>query len=64
MHQQSLLVLKWVRVLRKGFSRGTNAPAIPMGPKVGVLRKGFSRGDNAPAIPVGKKQYLWVFKWG
>ena len=35
MIQQSLFVLKWVRVLRKGFSRGTNDPAIPMGPKVG-----------------------------
>ena len=36
MHQQSLLVLKWgVGVLRKGLSRGNNAPAIPVGPKVG-----------------------------
>ena len=56
MIQQSLWVLKWgVGVLRRGLSRGTNATAIPMGPKVGVLRKGLSSGNNAPAIPVGPK---------
>ena len=58
MLQQSLWVLKWgVGVLRKGFSRGTNAPAIPVGPKVGVglLWRGLSRGTNDPAIPMGPK---------